>query len=79
MQPPGIESIYRLDAMTKMRCHLYHSLRLARDERWASGYRRDIAGDRATSKALSTLQDGGSEETHIAQIIDLGRHRHASS
>ena len=65
--------------MTRMRCHLYHSLRLARDERWASGYRREVTGDGAASTASTAPQDGDSEHTHLAQIIDLGGHRHISN
>ena len=54
-----------------MRSHLYHSLRLARDERWASGYRRDITGDGADTRQLRSSGDGGVEDTQTAQVIEL--------
>jgi len=61
--------------MTKMRCHLYHSLRLARDERWASGYRRDIGSDNGVWTNVQTPRESGVDDRQAAQIIDLRGYR----
>ncbi len=65
--------------MTKMRSHLYHSLRLARDERWASGYRRDIEGDETDTRVVRASRKVGGQVVHIAPIIDLSGYRRVSS
>jgi hypothetical protein len=76
---PKLKAFNRLIAMTKMRCHLYHSLRLARDERWASGYRRDITSDNGAWTAVRTPRQAGEDDTQAAQIIDLRGYRRISN
>jgi hypothetical protein len=65
--------------MTKMRCHLYHSLRLARDERWASGYRRDIGSDNGVGTTVPSPREAGEDELQAAEIINLSGYRRVSN